>query len=86
MRKPDYDSRVIIYRSRQLALLVFVLIATAGFTLIIAQGTINNLGFWAIGAPICLFGGLFILVPPTEVWEYKPWQSKARQVEQKLDR
>lgn len=85
MRKTDRDSQIIISRSRQLALLLLVILATIGFTIIIAHGNLNNIGWWVIGAPLCLFGGLFILVPPTENWEYKPWQGKPRKVEQHLD-
>lgn len=86
MRKPDFDSRLLIYRSRQMSLMMLMGIATTGFTIMIVQGTEANIGWWAIGVPLCLLGGLFILFPPTEEWEYKAWQGKSRKVEQHFDR
>ncbi len=86
MRKPDFDSRIIIFRSRQMSLLMTVALVTAGFTVMIVQGTEAGLGWLTIGVPLCLLGSLFAIFPPTEEWEYKAWQGKSRKVEQHFDR
>lgn len=86
MRKSDFDSRLIIFRSRQMSLLMTMVLATAGFTILIVQGMEADIGWWAIGVPLCFLGGLFALFPPTEEWEYKAWQGKSRKVEQHFDR
>jgi len=86
MRKSDFDSRLLIFRSRQMSLMMMIALATIGFTILIVQGTENKIGWWAIGVPLCMLGGLFVLFPPTEEWEYKAWQGKPRKVEQHFDR
>ena len=86
MRKPDFDSRILIFRSRQMSLLMTIFLATAGFSVMIVQGTEAGLGWLTIGVPICFLGVLFALFPPTEEWEYKAWQGKSRKVEQHFDR
>jgi hypothetical protein len=34
--------------------------------------------------PVVTFGLLLIVLPISEEWEYKPWQSGARQMEREL--
>lgn len=86
MRKSDFDSKLLIFRSRQMSLLMTITLATIGFTILIVQGTEKQIGWWTIGVPLCMLGGLFALFPPTEEWEYKAWQGKPRKVEQHFDR
>ncbi len=86
MRKSDFDSRLVVFRSRQMSLLMTMGFATAGFTIMIVQGSESGLSWLAIGLPLCFLGSLFGLFPPTEEWEYKAWQGKPRKVEQHFDR
>ncbi|MCX6128323.1 MAG: hypothetical protein NTX25_04575 [Proteobacteria bacterium] len=86
MRKPDYDSRILIYRSRQWSLFLLVVFMTVGAAIWLMQGQEKNLTWWKIGVPLCASCSLFLLYPPTEEWEYKPWQAKTRKIEQHFER
>lgn len=81
MRKTNFDTKLIIYRSRQVFLILSVIVAAAVFMTMILANERNELPWFAIAMPIIGIGGFFIAIPKTEEWEYKPWQSKARQVE-----
>jgi hypothetical protein len=57
-----------------------------GFTVLIMGSQEEGLEWYQIGLPLTGLGLLFILVPPTEEWEYRAWQGKPRKVEQNFDR
>lgn len=82
MRKTDFDTKLIIYRSRQVFLILSVIAATGIFLLMIQANDRNQFPWFTIAMPIIGVGLLFLLIPNTEEWQYRPWQSKARQVEQ----
>lgn len=85
-RSNEYDSRLIIYRSRQISFMFLVGLAVIGFGMMILQGLETGLDWGHLAVPLIALGGLFCLYPPTEEWEYKPWQSNPRKVEQNFDR
>lgn len=82
MRKTDFDTKLIIYRSRQVFLILSVIAASGVFLTMIMANEKNDFPWYTIAMPIIGIGAFFIAVPKTEEWEYKPWQGKARQVEQ----
>jgi hypothetical protein len=82
MRKTDFDTRLIIHRSRQIFLLVMVIVVAFVFALMIIGNNRNDFPWYVLVLPISGVGLLFLLIPMTEIWEYKPWQSKARRIEQ----
>ncbi len=82
MRKTDFDTKLIIHRSRQLFLLLSVIVATGLFLTMIMANEKSQFPWLTIAMPIIGIGCLFIAIPTTEEWEYKAWQSKPRQVEQ----
>ncbi len=86
MRKNDHDTRLLIYRSRQISLAFLVIAALITFAVIIVQAQVNGLVWWHLVLPLSALGSAFCLVPKTEEWEYKPWQGKPRKVEQNFDR
>ena len=53
-----------------------------GFAFFIREGMQNEASWVAIGLPLSLLGLLYIIYPPTEEWEYQPWQSQPQQIEQ----
>ena len=85
-RNNQHDTRLLIYRSRQVFLGFMVFLVTVGFGVMIREGLEKDQHWIAIGAPLCLIGFAFIFLPPTEDWEYKPWQSKPTMIEQHFDR
>lgn len=82
MRKTDFDSKIIIYRSRQIFLLFSVLAMTILFTLMLLRNSDNGYAWYILALPFSGLGLLFLAIPMTEDWQYKPWQSKPRRVEQ----
>ncbi len=86
MRKSEHDTKLIIYRSRQISLMMLVAGTTIGFAIMIIEGLEQGLDWWHLAVPLCAIGSLFCLYPVTEVWEYKPWQGKPRKVEQNFNR
>ncbi|NRA64704.1 MAG: hypothetical protein HRU19_09490 [Pseudobacteriovorax sp.] len=81
-RETKFDTRLIIYRARQVILAIIVGINVIAFALFIQQGMANHHHWLVIGAPLGLIGLLYLLYPATEYWEYVHWQSKPRRIEQ----
>lgn len=82
MRKPEFDSKLIIYRSRRLFLGISALAMTLVFATILFQNEHNGYAWYVLALPFISIGLLFLFVPMTEKWEYKPWQGKPRKIEQ----
>ncbi len=82
MRKTEFDTKLIIYRARQIFILVNVILAFVIFTLMILANQKAGLQWYTVAVPITGVGLLFLTIPKTEEWQYKPWQSKPRQIEQ----
>jgi hypothetical protein len=73
------------HRSRQLAFYAVVLFAL--FYMIVFKNMRHELSWMVIVAPVLMIGAVAILIPPVEMWEYRPWQTRARQYERhQIDR
>ena len=48
---------------------------------LIARDYRKDRAWWLTGLPIAAVGLMIALIPPSEEWEYKPWQARARQYE-----
>ncbi|SMF79299.1 hypothetical protein [Pseudobacteriovorax antillogorgiicola] len=82
VRDSQFDTKLLVYRTRQIALALIIVIVTALFTFYIREGIAAGQSWLAIGFPLCIVSLAFILFPSTEEWEYKAWQSKAQKIEQ----
>ncbi len=82
MRKTDFDSKLLIYKSRRFLLTIAVIFMTALFTWILLKNDKNGYHWTALAIIFTALGSLFLFFPMTERWEYKPWQGKPRRVEQ----
>ncbi len=48
------------------------------------EGTVHRhpeRAWWLVGLPITALGLMICVIPPSEMWEYKPWQARPRQYE-----
>ena len=81
-RDPQFDTRLIIFRLRQVALGLIIIVAIASFGNYVQEGLEAGDSWLTILFPLCIISLLFVFFPQTEQWEYKPWQSKAQKVEQ----
>ena len=82
MRKTNFDSKIIIYRSRQLFLLACGAAANGIFMIMILKNSACEFPWFTLVFTITGIGLLFLVIPPTEEWEYIPWQNKPRRIEQ----
>jgi hypothetical protein len=82
MKNSEFYSKIIVYRSRRMFLGLMVLSMTILFTVILVKNSGNGYAWHVFALPFSALGLCFLLVPMTEEWEYKPWQSKARKIEQ----
>lgn len=77
----NYYMRLIVYKARRAALMTLFTIALVVFSVIINHDLTHNISWMVTAIPITLLGLLWLLVPPTERWDYQPWQSSPQQVE-----
>lgn len=74
-------TRLIIAPHRRRQLAFWMILAFAAF-LTILSGDLNiDKPWWLTGLPIMGLGLMICLIPATEEWEYRPWQTSARQYE-----
>ena len=84
-KNKSFYTRLIVYRKRQFSLAMLVLGFIASFTVLIFNDLLQETHWVAMAIPLCISGSVFLLFPPTEQWEYKPWQNSAERVEQHFD-
>ena len=80
-QEKNYSMRLVIFKARRAAVMMLFLIALIVFSVIIQHDLTNNVSWVVTAIPITLLGLLWLLVPPTERWDYQPWQSSPQQVE-----
>ena len=76
-----YYSEMLVFRDLKILLGIMVAIFTVLFSFIIITYTARNLTWVAMAGLIVPLGCLFMLVPESEIWIYRPWQSKAERHE-----
>jgi hypothetical protein len=77
----DLYTRLIVYHQRR-SLLTLVSIGFGVFCFALLTTGRRHHQPWLVAAlPIAAVGLIIGLVPPTEEWDYKPWQTKPRQYE-----
>ncbi len=82
MRNTEFDSKILIYKSRRILLTIAVIVMTLVFTWILLKNDKNGYHWFVLAIIFTALGLLFLFIPMTEHWEYKPWQGKPRRVEQ----
>ena len=80
-----YYTKLIVFRKRQFSLAMLVTAYIAGYTILIFNELLAESHWLAIAIPLCITGVVFLFFPPTEQWEYKPWQNSSERVEQYFD-
>jgi hypothetical protein len=73
--------RLIINKTRRGTLGLALAVGFALLWLVIARDQLAATPWWLTAMPVALVGLPFVLIAPSEDWEYKPWQTKARQYE-----
>ena len=76
-----FYTKLLIYRTKQLSFLFLLIIAFIFFSVSIFGNMIAEKHWLFVALPISLLGTAFIFVPPTEEWEYIPWQNESERYE-----
>ena len=76
-----YYSSIVYSKGMQVAFLTVTATVFTIVTLMITANTIGEGRWTTVVIPICLFVIPVVLFPPIELWDYKPWQAKARKYE-----
>ena len=77
----EMQVRLLVTVQRRRQLIFFLVLAFGVFLSILAKDLNVDKPWWLTGLPIVGLGLMICLIPPTEEWEYKPWQTRARQYE-----
>lgn len=70
---------VTVHRRRQLTF--WLILAFLVFASILGRDMNIDKPWWLTGLPIIGLGLMICLIPLSEEWEYRPWQTRARQYE-----
>lgn len=76
-----YYSRLIVTRHKRSQLITYVFVAFCMFAFLIFNNESQDRSWLFILTPVLGIGGVMLLIPTSEQWEYKPWQSQPRQIE-----
>jgi hypothetical protein len=84
--RPKFDPeqlkvRLIIAPHRRHQLVMWLVLAFGAFVTILGRDMNIDKPWWLTSLPIVGLGLMICLIPATEEWEYKPWQTRARQYE-----
>ena len=77
-----YYTKLLISKSRRASLLVAFTAHVVGMTVLMFDMLIQHRPWLAMLVPVLLLGSAWILFPPTEEWQYRPWQAQAQKYEQ----
>ena len=82
---PDhYYPKLLINKAKRASLYIFLPVVGSIITSIIFREIAGQMDWTEVILPVVTFASLLIFLPLTEEWEYKPWQSAARQMEREL--
>jgi hypothetical protein len=84
MKNSEYHTKLLVYKERRFGLFVLLFVFFFIFTIVLFTNLMSGIHWLAFAGPICLLGGIVMVLPPTEEWVYVPWQSNAQQYERHL--
>jgi hypothetical protein len=74
-------AKLIVFPSLRRQLLLIMLFAFGTVCYLILKDFHTSKPWWNLVFPVTGVGLLLCLFPPTEMWEYAPWQSRSRRYE-----
>lgn len=77
----DLAVRLLVAPYRRHQLIMWLCLSFCFFLSLLAADLNIDKPWWLTSLPIIGVGLMICLIPPTEQWEYKPWQTRARQYE-----
>lgn len=77
----DFYTRLTVYPYKRRAMITYLIIAFCLFVSLIFKNTLSGNGWLVILGPVIVIGLVTALIPKSEEWEYKAWQSQPRQIE-----
>lgn len=85
-RDHKYDSKLVIHRKRKIILGIIVSLSIFAAATLIHQSMLSETHWLVPAAPLIICGFCFVFYPVTEYWQYDPWQSRPRRIEQSSER
>ncbi len=73
--------KLIIYKGKLWSLTVLCTTMFFIFTYLLFRDILGSVPWWTTATPVLLLASFFLVLGPTEEWEYEPWQAKAQQYE-----
>jgi hypothetical protein len=78
----DYYSKLLIWNARRTSLFLGCVTLFLVFgSMVYAHISLEGEHWILLVPPIAFFGLLLLVLPPTEEWDYQPWQSSAEKSE-----
>ena len=74
-------SKILIYQHKRTQLYTYVFISFCFFLSIVFNHLVANKDWLLMVTPVLVVGAIVCLIPKSEEWEYKAWQSQPRQIE-----
>jgi len=83
---PDhFYPKIIVDKAKRWSLISALLISIFVMSAVLFGNQMANYHWTTALGPVLLVGILLCLAPPSEGWEYKPWQATAEQVERHFE-
>jgi hypothetical protein len=77
----DFYTRLAVYPYKRRAMITYLVIGFCFFVSLIFKNTLSGNSWLMILGPVVVIGLVITLIPKSEDWEYKAWQSQPRQIE-----
>lgn len=82
----SYYSRLKVYKNRRFWLICFCLILIALGIIGLSLAELEEHSKTTVVLALAALSCLLVFMPPSEEWDYQPWQAEAKLVEKDLDR
>lgn len=76
-----YYSRLLIYKHKRRAMWAFLGVFFVIFMWMLYHYIPSGRHWMSVAIPITILGIVVALYPPTEEWDYNPWQTRAQRYE-----
>jgi hypothetical protein len=77
----DIYTKLIINQSRRRQMYTYVFIAFCIFLTLVFNHSLTGKEWLLLVTPVLVIGGIVCLIPKSEEWEYRAWQTQPRQIE-----
>lgn len=77
----EFYTKIIVSPYKRRAMMTYVFIGFCLFLSLVFNNLLGGRDWLVILGPVVVIGLIMTLIPKSEEWEYKAWQSQPRQIE-----